>query len=77
MRARRFLKKTGRKVGANGFETIGFDKTKVDCNNCHKRGYFARECRALRENKNREPVKSNVTMETTDEEALVAQDGIG
>nr|GEY80094.1 ribonuclease H-like domain-containing protein [Tanacetum cinerariifolium] len=37
MRARRFLKKTGRKVGSNGFETIGFDKTKVECYNCHKR----------------------------------------
>nr|GEX59150.1 hypothetical protein [Tanacetum cinerariifolium] len=36
MRARRFLKKTGRKVGANGSETIGFDKTKVECYNCHK-----------------------------------------
>nr|GEU73804.1 hypothetical protein [Tanacetum cinerariifolium] len=35
MRARRFLKKTGRKVGANGSETIGFDKTKVECYNCH------------------------------------------
>ncbi|GKA43605.1 hypothetical protein Tco_0736329 [Tanacetum coccineum] len=33
MRARRFLKKTGRKVGANGSETIGFDKTKVECYN--------------------------------------------
>nr|GEV02239.1 hypothetical protein [Tanacetum cinerariifolium] len=30
MRARRFLKKTGRKIGANGSETIGFDKTKVE-----------------------------------------------
>nr|GEU82973.1 hypothetical protein [Tanacetum cinerariifolium] len=28
IRSRRFLKKTGRKVGANGSETIGFDKTK-------------------------------------------------
>nr|GFC19037.1 hypothetical protein [Tanacetum cinerariifolium] len=27
---KRFLKKTGRKVGANGSETIGFDKTKVE-----------------------------------------------
>nr|GEY13744.1 hypothetical protein [Tanacetum cinerariifolium] len=26
MRSRRFLKKTGRKIDANGFETIGFDK---------------------------------------------------
>ncbi|GJV99588.1 putative ribonuclease H-like domain-containing protein [Tanacetum coccineum] len=30
MRARRFLNKTGRKVGANGPETIGFNKVKCD-----------------------------------------------
>ncbi|GKD84136.1 hypothetical protein Tco_1350975, partial [Tanacetum coccineum] len=30
MRARRFLKKTGRNLGINGTDTIGFDKTKVD-----------------------------------------------
>nr|GEW48516.1 ribonuclease H-like domain-containing protein [Tanacetum cinerariifolium] len=36
MRARRFLKKAGKKVGANGSKTIGFDKTKVECYNCHK-----------------------------------------
>nr|GEV79629.1 hypothetical protein [Tanacetum cinerariifolium] len=56
IRARRFLKKTGRKVGANGSKTIGFDKRKVKCYNCHKRGPFARECKAPRENRNREPV---------------------
>ncbi|GKD14531.1 putative reverse transcriptase, RNA-dependent DNA polymerase [Tanacetum coccineum] len=77
MRARRFLKKTGRKVGANGSETIGFDKTKVECYNCHKKVHFTRDCRAPRENRNREPVRRNVTVETTDAKALVAQDGFG
>nr|GEV81041.1 hypothetical protein [Tanacetum cinerariifolium] len=64
------------KVGANGFETIGFDKTKVEWYNCHKRGHFARECKAPRENMNREPIRRNVAVETTDAKALLAQDGI-
>ncbi|GJS83404.1 hypothetical protein Tco_0749945 [Tanacetum coccineum] len=37
MRARRFLKNTGRKLSVNGNETIGFDKSKVECYNYHKR----------------------------------------
>ncbi|GKB72910.1 hypothetical protein Tco_0934322, partial [Tanacetum coccineum] len=45
MRARRFLKNTGKKLTVNGNETIGFDKSKVECYNYHKRGHFARECR--------------------------------
>ncbi|GJW01388.1 putative ribonuclease H-like domain-containing protein [Tanacetum coccineum] len=55
MKARRFLKNTGRKLTVNGNETICFDKSKVKCYNCHKRGHFARECKALRnqDNKNR------------------------
>nr|GEW23040.1 ribonuclease H-like domain-containing protein [Tanacetum cinerariifolium] len=77
MRARRFLKKTGRKVGANGSETIGFDKTKVEFYNYHKRGHFIREYRAPRENMSREPVRRNVTVETTCVNALMAQDRFG
>ncbi|GKA49712.1 ribonuclease H-like domain-containing protein [Tanacetum coccineum] len=45
IRARRFLKKTGRNLGVNGTDTISFDKTKVECYNYHIRGHFARECR--------------------------------
>nr|GEY98609.1 hypothetical protein [Tanacetum cinerariifolium] len=37
MRARRFLKRTGRNLGANGTYTIGFDMSKVECYNCYKR----------------------------------------
>ncbi|GKA53643.1 hypothetical protein Tco_0746958 [Tanacetum coccineum] len=48
MRARRFLKNTRRKLTINGNETISFDKSKVECYNYHKKGYFARECRASR-----------------------------
>nr|GEV67867.1 ribonuclease H-like domain-containing protein [Tanacetum cinerariifolium] len=44
MRARRFLQRTGRNLDANGTAAIGFDMSKVECYNCHRRGHFAREC---------------------------------
>ncbi|GJQ95623.1 ribonuclease H-like domain-containing protein [Tanacetum coccineum] len=47
MRAKRFLKNTSRKLTINGNESVGFDKSKVECYNCHKKGHFAKECRAL------------------------------
>ncbi|GJT32590.1 hypothetical protein Tco_0923009 [Tanacetum coccineum] len=40
MRSRRFLKNTRRKVTINDNETIRFDKSKVECYNCHKRGHL-------------------------------------
>nr|GEX84446.1 ribonuclease H-like domain-containing protein [Tanacetum cinerariifolium] len=46
MRARRFLQKTGRNLGDNRVTTMGFDMSKVECYNCHRKGHFARECRS-------------------------------
>ncbi|GJW58590.1 putative ribonuclease H-like domain-containing protein [Tanacetum coccineum] len=67
------------KLTVNDNETIGFDKSKVECYNCHKRGHFAMECRAPRnqDNKNWESTRRSVFVETTTSIALVSCDGLG
>nr|GEU91889.1 hypothetical protein [Tanacetum cinerariifolium] len=80
MRARRFLQKTGRNLGVKGTETIGFDRTKVEWYNFHKRGHFTRECKAPKHqyNRNREALKRNVPVKDTTSNALVPEcDGLG
>nr|GEW14175.1 hypothetical protein [Tanacetum cinerariifolium] len=79
MRARRFLKKTGSKLTVNGNKTIRFDKTNVEYYNCHKRGHFARECRAIKsqDTKHKKRKKRTVPMETPVLTTLESCDGLG
>nr|GEW09493.1 hypothetical protein [Tanacetum cinerariifolium] len=79
MRVRRFLKITGRKLIVNGNKTIGFDKSNVECYNCHKMRYFTRECRALRNQdiKHKKSSRRTVHVETSNSTALVSCDGLG
>ncbi|GJX52892.1 putative ribonuclease H-like domain-containing protein [Tanacetum coccineum] len=91
MRVKRFYKKTRRKLIFNGKEPVGFDKTKVECFNYHRRGHFAKECRAPRNQGNRnedagyrsrDNTRRTVPVETSDalvvqDNALIVQDGLG
>ncbi|GKC76659.1 hypothetical protein Tco_1127433 [Tanacetum coccineum] len=56
-----------------------FDKSKVECYNWHKMRHFAKECRAPRnqDNKNKESSRRIVPMETPTSTDLVSCDGLG
>nr|GEU70815.1 ribonuclease H-like domain-containing protein [Tanacetum cinerariifolium] len=78
IRARRFIKRTGRNLDING-QKIGFDRSKVECFNYYKNGYFVRECRApkTQENRGRKYGRKTMPVENPTKNALISQDGIG
>ncbi|GJW12579.1 ribonuclease H-like domain-containing protein [Tanacetum coccineum] len=78
MRARRFLKNTRRRLTVNSNENIFFDKSKVECYNCHKKGHFDKECRAPRNQdyKNKESTRRTAHVETSTSTTLVSCDGL-
>ncbi|GJV86235.1 ribonuclease H-like domain-containing protein [Tanacetum coccineum] len=80
---KKFYKKTGRKLQFDAKEAVGFDKTKVECYNCHKTGHFARECRLKGTQDNRRNAwnsgnkDGSRTGQKEDSKALVTIDGEG
>ncbi|GKD37293.1 ribonuclease H-like domain-containing protein [Tanacetum coccineum] len=70
--------KTSRKITINGSDIAGYDKSKVECFNCHKMGYFARKCRGPRNqdsrNKKQDSSRRTVNVEETSSKAMVGID---
>nr|GEV40565.1 hypothetical protein [Tanacetum cinerariifolium] len=79
MRADKLWKKTGKKISIQGSDVVGFDKSKVECFNCHKMGHFTRECRASRNQKRgrRDTYRQGSKAEEQTPKALMVIDGVG
>nr|GEU66654.1 hypothetical protein [Tanacetum cinerariifolium] len=76
MQARRFLQRTRRNLASNRTTSMGFDMSKVDCYNYHRRWHFIRECRSPKDTRRNVPVKTqrrNVLVETSTSNSLVSQ----
>ncbi|GJX00295.1 ribonuclease H-like domain-containing protein [Tanacetum coccineum] len=81
IKARKFYQRTRKKIIINGSDTAGYDKTKVECFNCHKMGHFGRECRNPRSQENRsinqDSSRRTVNVEESSSKAMLAIDGAG
>ncbi|GJU94799.1 retrovirus-related pol polyprotein from transposon TNT 1-94 [Tanacetum coccineum] len=81
IRAKRYFQRTGKKIFINANDTARYDKSKVECFNCHKMRRFARECRAPRNKeaqfRNQYNTRKHGNNEDTSSKAMLAIDGVG
>ncbi|GJR67793.1 ribonuclease H-like domain-containing protein [Tanacetum coccineum] len=80
IRVKKFIQRTGRNMNFKEKRPVSLDKSKIECYNCHRKGHFARECRAGRNQGRRsycDNGRSNAPTNESSSKALVAQDGLG
>ncbi|GKD12379.1 ribonuclease H-like domain-containing protein [Tanacetum coccineum] len=80
VRAKKYYQRTGKKIFINGNDIAGYDKSKVECYNCHKLGHFAREYRAPRRKEGQFRNQDNTRKQGKNEDtskAMLAIDGVG
>ncbi|GJV49874.1 putative ribonuclease H-like domain-containing protein [Tanacetum coccineum] len=81
VRAKKYYQMTGKKIFINANDTVRYDKSKVECYNCHKLRHFARECRAPRSKegqfRNQDITKKQRNNKDTSLKAMLAIDGVG
>nr|GEX23345.1 hypothetical protein [Tanacetum cinerariifolium] len=78
IRVKKFMKRMERNLNFNGKEPVDFDKKKVECYNCHRRGPFARKCHTPRNQGNRSvDNERRVVPVETPASALLVQDRLG
>ena len=72
IRARKFQRRSGKEIKFRPKENLGFDKSKMECFNCNRKGHFARKYRAPKKN-------AEIPKKTSEEPktALVSCDGLG
>ncbi|GKA90795.1 ribonuclease H-like domain-containing protein [Tanacetum coccineum] len=78
MRAKRYYQRIGKKIFINANDTAVYDKSKVECFNCHKMGHFDTECRAPRNKegqfKNQDNTRKHGNNKDTSSKAMLAID---